>query len=83
MITFFRYDASMLIGMSEAAKRLGLGSTTAVRELLKRNSVPLVEIHARAYAVEESDLEAFMKVRRGRGRPPKDGSTGEEQSNGE
>lgn len=73
----------MLIGMSEAAKRLQVVNANVARTLLQRNNIPLVQIHARAYAVEESDLAAFMKVRRGRGRPAKpDGSTGEEQSDG-
>jgi len=62
----------MLIGMSEAAKRLGLSGATPARVLLQRNQVPLVDIHARAYAVEVADLEAFMRRRRPRGRPRAD-----------
>lgn len=58
--------------MAEAARRLGLtGGPNSARTLLKRNEVPLVEVHARTLLVEESDLEAFMEVRRGRGRPGK------------
>ena len=52
-----------LIGMSEAGKRTGY-SAAALRRLLQSDGVPLVPITARAFAIEEADLEAFI-ARRG------------------
>jgi hypothetical protein len=63
-----------LIGMSEAGKRTGY-TPAAVRRLLQSDGVALVPITARAYAVEESDLEAFILrrgVNPGPGRPRKE-----------
>lgn len=63
-----------LIGMPEAAKRANV-SPTSIRRALANAGVPLVEINAKAKAVEESDLQAFMERRAssgyaGTGRPP-------------
>jgi hypothetical protein len=63
--------------MGEAAKRLQVVSAGVARRLLQRNNIPLVQIHPRAYAVEETELAAFMTVRRGRGRPRKEESDGD------
>lgn len=66
-----------LIGMSEAAVRLGLSGSVAALRALRAAGVPLVTIHARAFAVEESDLAPLIAKRAGysgRGRP--EGTTG-------
>lgn len=70
-----------LIGMPEAARRLGVSSTSARRALLNAG-VPLVHINARALAVSERDLAALVASRAGyagRGRPqqPKETATKE------
>lgn len=61
-----------LIGMTEAGKRAGM-TRPGIRRALQAANVPLVEIHPKAYAVEEKDLAAFIAVRGkkpGPGRPP-------------
>ena len=63
----------MLIGMPEAGKRLGVSGDSTRRALLNAG-VRLVRINARALAVEEQDLHAFMASRatyQGKGRPRK------------
>lgn len=68
-----------LIGMSEAARRAGV-TTDGIRRALQNAGVPLVEVTARAYAVEETDLQAFLDSR-GKltpGRPRKVKSKGED-----
>jgi hypothetical protein len=63
----------MVIGMPEAARRLGVARTSAIRALTNAG-VPLVRINQKALAVEETDLEAFVAGRAaygGRGRPRK------------
>ncbi len=60
-----------LIGMPEAGRRLGVSGDSAKRSL-ENAGVPLVRINAKAWAVEEKDLESFSKGRSGyagRGRP--------------
>jgi hypothetical protein len=60
------------IGMSEAARRMGVAPNSA-RRSLQNAGVPLIVISARAYAVDEEVLAAFLKTRpeyKGRGRPP-------------
>ena len=60
-----------LIGMGEAGRRLGVTSNSARRALQNAN-VPLVKISDRVHAIEETDLEAFVKKRGespGTGRP--------------
>ena len=52
-----------LIGMSEAARRMGLSNATSARRSLQNAGVRLEAIHARAFAVEESDLEAYIQKR--------------------
>ena len=51
-----------LIGMPEAARRSGV-SPTSIRRALANAGVPLVEINAKAKAVEEADLAAFIAKR--------------------
>ena len=51
-----------LIGMPEAARRAGV-SPTSIRRALMNAGVALVEINAKAKAVEETDLQAFMESR--------------------
>ncbi len=61
-----------LIGMSEAGRRANM-TRPGIRTALKNAGVTLVEISPRAFAVEESDLAAFIAGRgtyAGRGRPP-------------
>jgi hypothetical protein len=63
-----------LLGMPDAAKRIGVSSGNTARRALQNAGVPLVEINKRAMAVEESDLEAFIEARAGYsgfGRPKK------------
>lgn len=55
-----------LIGLSEAAKRLGVHAKSAQRTL-EEAGVPLVRIHARAFAVEEANLERVIQDRAARG----------------
>lgn len=65
-----------LIGMSEAGKRAGY-TAAAIRRLLQSEGVTLVPITARAFAVEESELEAFVDrkgTNPGPGRPRKEAS---------
>ena len=60
-----------LIGMTEAGKRAGM-TRPGIRRALQTAGVALVEIHRKAYAVEETDLAAFIAVRGqspGAGRP--------------
>lgn len=62
-----------LLGMSEAGKRTGY-SPAALRRLLQSGGVALVPITARAFAVTEADLEAFIRrngSNPGPGRPRK------------
>jgi hypothetical protein len=58
-----------LIGMGEAAKRAKVSGTNAIRIALVNAKVPLVRISDRAFAVEESDLRAFIDARGGELRP--------------
>lgn len=62
-----------LIGMTEAGRRLGVTSNSA-RRALQNADVPLTIISARSYAVDETDLQAFIDKRVGYkfGRPRKD-----------
>lgn len=60
-----------LIGMTEAGKRAGM-TRPGIRRALQAAGIELVEIHPKAYAVEEKDLAAFIAVRGenpGPGRP--------------
>ncbi len=60
--------------MPEAARRLGYTTTNSALRALQNGGVPLVRINARAWAVEETDLQEFMSQREGytgTGRPPK------------
>ncbi len=60
-----------MIGMPEAGKRIGLSGRSAKRAL-RDAGITLHAINARALAVEESDLNAFIASRAGysgRGRP--------------
>lgn len=60
-----------LIGMPDAGRRLGVAPDSARRALVNA-AVPLVRINARAWAVDESDLQVFINRRagyKGRGRP--------------
>lgn len=59
--------------MPEAARRAGV-TPTSIKRALANASVPLIRINAKAIAVEDSDLEAFMACRQrqgylGKGRP--------------
>ena len=62
-----------LIGMKEAALRIGIGPNAA-RLALMNAGVPLVVISVRSFAVDEEDLAAYIASRpsgyKGRGRPP-------------
>ena len=49
--------------MSEAARRMGVSNATSARRSLQNAGVGLVAIHARAYAVEETDLQTYMVKR--------------------
>ena len=53
-----------LIGMGEAARRIGVRPNSA-RRSLQNAGVPLVEISSRSYAVDEEAFEAFVKARCG------------------
>lgn len=60
--------------MPDAAQRIGYTSD-GLRRTLIQAGVALVRIHAKAVAVEEADLDAFLGLRRnyiGRGRPRKE-----------
>lgn len=62
-----------LLGMPEAARRMGVSTLSARRALLNAG-VPLIKINERAYAIKEEDLTAFIAARQavgysGRGRP--------------
>ncbi len=63
-----------VIGMGEAARRLGMTTPNAALRALRAAGVPLVAISTRANVVEEADLAAFIAQRppgyKGRGRPP-------------
>lgn len=64
-----------LIGMPEAARRLGVHPDAAKRTLVNAG-VALVQINAKAYAVEEAAVARLIAEReargiRGRGRPRK------------
>lgn len=67
----------MLIGMTEAAKRLGVTTRQGALKALRNGGVPVVEFHPRAYGVEETDLNAFLPRRRRPGRPRKRGELNE------
>ena len=62
----------VLIGIAEAARRSGV-TVDGMRRGLKDAGVTLVAISPRAFAVEETDLAAFLASRpagyKGRGRP--------------
>lgn len=61
----------MLIGMPEAARRAGMTSD-GIRRALMNAGVNLTRINAKAIAVDEADLAAFVSrrgERPGRGRP--------------
>jgi hypothetical protein len=60
--------------MPEAAKRMKIASGNSARRALQNAGVPLVRINGRAMAIEEADLDAFIKQRAdysGFGRPRK------------
>ena len=60
-----------LIGMPEAAKRAGM-TPSGIRVALMNAGVSLTRINAKAIAVDETDLAAFVESRGespGRGRP--------------
>lgn len=62
-----------LIGIKNAAERMGV-TITGARIALLRDGVPLTAIAGNAYAVDESDLAAYIAQRGGadairRGRP--------------
>jgi hypothetical protein len=59
----------VLIGMAKAGELLGVGPNSA-RRALQNADVPLVQISSRCYLVEDSDAEAYVKVR---GKSPKKG----------
>ncbi len=59
-----------VIGMTDAAKRLGLTDRATALRLLKRHEAPLIRIHNRAWAIDETDLEKVMQNRKKRGRKP-------------
>jgi hypothetical protein len=69
---FLCYTVAMtMIGMKEAAQRMGVRRTSALRAL-RAAGVPITEISVRAFAVELSAFEAFMATRppiEGPGRP--------------
>ncbi len=50
----------MVIGMPEAARRAGYTRGGSVQRALEKAGVKLVKINEKAFAVEESDLEAFL-----------------------
>jgi hypothetical protein len=52
----------VLIGMAEAARRAGT-TVDGIRNGLRNAHFPLVEISARALAVEEANLEAYIQQR--------------------
>jgi hypothetical protein len=59
--------------MPEAARRANV-SATSIRRSLANAGISLVEINAKAKAVDESDLEVFLETRKhvgytGTGRP--------------
>jgi len=75
-----RSSIGELVGVTIAARELGL-STARVRELIKLERLPAQQI-GREYAITREDLEAFKRIDRPVGRPPKD-STTIDQSGGE
>lgn len=52
-----------LIGMPEAAARLGYSDGDSVKRALENAGYPLVKINARAWAVEGKHVEAFKAAR--------------------
>ncbi len=62
-----------LIGMPEAAQRAGM-TRSSIKRGLVNVGVPVVQINQKAFAVEETDLAAFIEKRGhspGPGRPRK------------
>jgi hypothetical protein len=64
-----------LLGMPEAARRMGVSTLSARRALLNAG-VPLIRVNERAYAVTAENFAAFLAARqavgyKGRGRPSK------------
>ncbi len=59
-----------LVGVTVAADELNL-SPNRVRQLIKLGRLPAQQI-GREYAITRADLEAFKRVDRPVGRPPKD-----------
>lgn len=72
--TLYWYNVGMLVGMPDAAKRLGLSNGDSARRALRNAGIPLVQINQKAFAVDEDALAAFVQKRaeyRGMGRPRK------------
>ena len=52
-----------LIKMGTAARRARMGSTSAIRRALRAAGVPLVTLTPGVFAVEEEDLNRFLRSR--------------------
>ena len=64
-----------LIGMTEAARRMGVKNNVSALRALRNAGVPLQRVMEKAMGVEESDLAVYLaKVgeNRGKGRPKKE-----------
>jgi excisionase family DNA binding protein len=75
-----RLSTGGLVGVTVAARELGL-STSRVRELIKLERLPAQRI-GREYAITREDLEAFKRIDRPVGRPPKDPGVTEQSGGG-
>lgn len=51
-----------LIGMPEAARRIG-ASRSSIKRTLDNAGVPLIAINGKAFAVDEGDLAGFLSAR--------------------
>jgi hypothetical protein len=52
-----------VIKMSAAARRAHAGSTNTIRRALQAAGIPLVTLAPGSYAVEEEDLERYLRER--------------------
>lgn len=59
-----------LIKMATAARRARVGSTNTIRRALVAAGVPLVTLSPGVFAVEEEDLNRFLKNRQNEPAPP-------------
>jgi len=62
-----------IVGVTVAARELGL-SSSRVRELIQLGKLPAQKL-GREYAITREDLEAFKRIDRPVGRPPKENDT--------